>query len=221
MAKICIICNGDCSNEPRFKNEDGHYLHQSCHVTEGKASNQQSVQPNKNVARHSLKLSWFHYCEFCDRPVKADEYLKWTYWTINGEPSLHGNPSDTRRASATTIHSCKKCGKRVSTINFHHYYTTVTAFLVAIVLFPPWTWPSIQSFSEVLLVIGVYAAAWFLWRLLSFGLRVRKRRFMDILNRWTLTHGANPSAWPTQGRDWVNEHGNNPYDWPRPIQNYT
>ena len=213
MAKICIICNEDCSNEPRFKNEDGHYLHQSCHVTEGKASNQQSVQPNKNVARHSLKLSSFYYCEFCDRPVKADEYLKWTYARKRHGPGTRG--------TSKTIHSCKKCGKRVYTINFHHYYTTVTAFLVAIVLFPPWTWPSIQSFSEVLLVIGVYAAAWFLWCLLSFGLRVRKRRFMDILNRWTLTHGANPSAWPTQGRDWVNEHGNNPYDWPGRTEKYT
>lgn len=214
MVKICIICNEDCSNEPRFQNEDGHYLHQRCHVTEGEASNQQGVQPNKNMARHTLKLSSFYYCEFCDRPVKADEYLKWTYASKRHEVTR-------TRGTIKTIHSCTKCGKRVYTINLHHYYTTVTAFLVAIVLFPPWTWSSIQSFSEALLLVGVYAAAWFLWWLLSFGLRVRKRRLKDILNRWVITHGANPSAWPTQDRDWVNEHGTNPYDWPGRTENYT
>ena len=38
MSKICVICNEDCSNEPRFKNEDGRYVHQKCFSTEGHAT---------------------------------------------------------------------------------------------------------------------------------------------------------------------------------------
>ena len=34
MAKICIICGEDCSNEPRFKNEDGHYVCARCYETQ-------------------------------------------------------------------------------------------------------------------------------------------------------------------------------------------
>ena len=33
MAKICIICNDDCSNAPRFKTEGGHYVCARCHAT--------------------------------------------------------------------------------------------------------------------------------------------------------------------------------------------
>ncbi|MDG1892981.1 MAG: hypothetical protein P8L18_16885 [Verrucomicrobiota bacterium] len=29
--KICIYCNLDCSQEPRYKNESGQYMHQKCH----------------------------------------------------------------------------------------------------------------------------------------------------------------------------------------------
>ena len=34
MAKICVICSQDCSNEPRFKDEDGHYVCASCYETQ-------------------------------------------------------------------------------------------------------------------------------------------------------------------------------------------
>ena len=205
MSKICVICNEDCSNEPRFKNEDGAYIHQQCYVAEDDARTQQSAQPVKSMARHSLKLSSFYYCEFCDRPVKANEYLKWRY---------HERRNGNQDRTVYTIYSCTQCGKRVYTINFHHVYTTLTGLCVAVVLFPPWTWLSIRSFSKALLVIGVYALGWFLWWLLSIGLRTRKRRFKDILNRWVVTHGANSSAWPALGRDWVDEHGANPSEWP-------
>ena len=53
MAKICIICNEDCSNEPRFKNEDGHYLHQSCHLI------QQAANKKKKPIKPAKKHYWF------------------------------------------------------------------------------------------------------------------------------------------------------------------
>ena len=42
MSKICVICNEDCSNEPRFKNEDGQYLHQSCHLSQQATNKEKS-----------------------------------------------------------------------------------------------------------------------------------------------------------------------------------
>ena len=32
MSKICIICSEDCSNAPRFKTDDGHYVCARCHA---------------------------------------------------------------------------------------------------------------------------------------------------------------------------------------------
>jgi len=46
VTKICIICNEDCSNEPRFKNEDGHYVCARCHATQ-QDNDQQQVDETK------------------------------------------------------------------------------------------------------------------------------------------------------------------------------
>ncbi|MBT7452217.1 MAG: DUF805 domain-containing protein [Rhodospirillaceae bacterium] len=56
--KICIICRKDCSNEPRFKNDQGQYLHESCHnqdIAKGALGSVGSVvtAPSKTVASSS------------------------------------------------------------------------------------------------------------------------------------------------------------------------
>jgi len=45
MEKICIICGRDCSTEPRFKNDEGQYLHEACYQRE-----QENAAPKLSAA---------------------------------------------------------------------------------------------------------------------------------------------------------------------------
>ena len=56
MSKICVICNEDCSNEPRFKNEDGRYVHQKCFSTEGHAT--QETAPTNTQESSGWLTKW-------------------------------------------------------------------------------------------------------------------------------------------------------------------
>ena len=56
MSKICVICNEDCSNEPRFKNEDGRYVHQKCFSTEGQA--RQEIASANTQERSGWLTKW-------------------------------------------------------------------------------------------------------------------------------------------------------------------
>ena len=59
MAKICIICNEDCSNEPRFKNEDGHYVCARCHATQQDNDQQQVDDTEARTPRWAVFYGHF------------------------------------------------------------------------------------------------------------------------------------------------------------------
>ena len=48
--KICTICGQDCSNFPRFKDEQGRYLHESCFNQEQTSQPQVSQTPNSGLS---------------------------------------------------------------------------------------------------------------------------------------------------------------------------
>ena len=82
MAKICIICNEDCSNEPRFKNEDGHYVCARCHAIQQDNDQQQVDETEAPTPK------WAVFCRYCGVAifvfglVSVTTAYIYAYWTM-------------------------------------------------------------------------------------------------------------------------------------------
>lgn len=49
--KICVICKQDCSNDPRFKDDQGNYIHESCYNRD----QEQKAQPALAIIQASTE----------------------------------------------------------------------------------------------------------------------------------------------------------------------
>ena len=207
VTKICIICYEDCSNEPRYKTEDGRYIHQRCYGHEENLSGQLEQAPQTATNHHSLKLWEFVYCRVCNRPLEKQHCRKRV--VERTERSSEGHTT-----KLVTIYYCTQCGNSASAYKRTHDFQPFLGPLLACIIIPPWEWGGIEGGGRLLLAIGIWLFGGLFFVVIWWMRGGLKRDYKGILNRWVNTHGDNCSQWPTPGRDWVKKHGDDPAKWP-------
>ena len=207
MSKICVICNEDCSNEPRFKGDDDRYIHQRCYVHEENLSGQLEPTPQGVNNHHSLKLWEFVYCRVCDRPLEKQHCRKRVV-------KRFVSSGDGGEYKWVTRYYCTQCGNSASTYKRIHGFQPFLGPLLACFIIPPWEWGGIEGGGWLLLTIGIWLFGGLFFVVIWWMRGGQKRAYKGSLNRWVNTHGDNCSQWPTPGRDWVKKHGDDPAKWP-------
>ncbi len=206
MSKICVICNEDCSNERRFQNEGGQYLHQRCYVHEHNPSGQPKPAPETVTNAHSLKLWEFVYCTVCDRPLK----------TYQCRAAVRERVADNGKRYQEIKLRCVQCGHKITELKKSDRFLPL---LLLIFVGLGTTVELKNSFSGlswsgviIIYILPVCSGALAWWWLISNS----RRDCKSILDRWSVKHGVDSSTWPKPIKHWVDLYGNNAGNWPPP-----